>query len=279
MNKLIQIAMAGILLVSSTNMSLAKDWWQDSFIKEGSGICEGNDSIRTFSATKMEGWETSCKITKQQKIKDIDAIVLDYECGGNDLDPEITKPRELVVKLQDGIRIFPGGAKFQYCASINPYLLPQSTPKSADCPIDRSLMQSDTRDDGTYQVLQFTEGYLQGRATLTGYKNNEAIWTTRPNNMCSNGSVICRLSFRTRAGEEYEEAFQPLMVNSRPWAVFAELRQTLYMKERDATYYRKAYGGIEVDFLNGYKPADDEMILPENVYKFSGCSAAETRAE
>jgi len=51
------------------------------------------------------------------------------------------------------------------------------------------------------------------------------------------------------------------------------------MKERDATYYRKAYGGIEVDFLNGYKPADDEMILPENVYKFSGCSAAETRAE
>ncbi len=257
----------------------AGEWWQDTFIKEGSGICEDNDSIRTFSATKMEGWETSCKITKQQNIKDIDAIILDYECGGNDMNPEITKPRELVVKEPDGIRIFPGGAKFQYCASINRYLLPQSTPKFDDCPIDRSLMQSDTRDDGTYQVLQFTDGYLQGRATLTGYKNNEAIWTTRPNNMCSNGSVICRLSFRTRAGEEYEEAFQPLMVNSRPWAVFAELRQTLYMKERDATYYRKAYGGIEVDFLNGYKPADDEMILPENVYKFSGCSAAETRAE
>lgn len=263
----------------SSGNGKAGEWWQDTFIKEGSGICENNDSIRTFSATTMEGWETSCKITKQHSIKDIDAIVLDYECGGNDLDPETTKPRELVVKLQDGIRIFPGGAKFQYCASINPYLLPQSTPKSADCPIDRSLMQSDTRDDGTYQVLQFTEGYLQGRATLTGYKNNEAIWTTRPDNMCSNGSVICRLSFRTRAGEEYEEAFQPLTVNSRPWAVFAQLRQTLYMKERDATYYRKAYGGIEVNFLNGYKPATDEMILPENVYKFSGCSAAEARAE
>ncbi|WP_265975444.1 hypothetical protein [Brucella intermedia] len=41
------------------------------------------------------------------------------------------------------------------------------------------------------------------------------------------------------------------------------------MNERDATYYRKAYGGIEVNFLNGYKPAADEMILPENVYKFS----------
>lgn len=51
------------------------------------------------------------------------------------------------------------------------------------------------------------------------------------------------------------------------------------MNERDATYYRKAYGGIEVNFLNGYKPAADEMILPENVYKFSGCSIAETRAE
>jgi len=51
------------------------------------------------------------------------------------------------------------------------------------------------------------------------------------------------------------------------------------LKERGATYNRKAYGGIEVNFLNGYEPATDEMILPENVYKFSGCKGAETRAE
>lgn len=184
-----------------------------------------------------------------------------------------------LLKEQDGIRIYPDGKKYQYCASINPYLLPLYTPKADDCPVDRSLMQSDTRDDGTYQVLQFTDGTLFGRATLTGYKNSEAIWTVRPQNRCSNGAVICGMSFQTRAGEEYYEAFQPLTVNSRPWTVFAELRQTLYMKERDATYYRKAYGGIEVTFLNGYKPAVDEIILPENVYKFSGCSPAETRAE
>ncbi|NKW11222.1 hypothetical protein HGG76_26840 [Ochrobactrum tritici] len=121
--------------IFSSGDGKAGEWWQDTFIKEGSGICENNDSIRTFSATTMEGWETSCKITKQHNIKDIDAIVLDYECGGNDLDPEITKPRELIVKLPDGIRIFPGGAKFQYCASINPYLLPQSTPKSPIAPL------------------------------------------------------------------------------------------------------------------------------------------------
>jgi hypothetical protein len=61
-----------------------------------------------------------CRITKQQKINNIDAVILDYECGGNDMDPEVTTPRELIVKERDGIRIYPSipeGGKFQACST------------------------------------------------------------------------------------------------------------------------------------------------------------------
>lgn len=121
MNRYVIFALAGALLASSSSVSVAKEWWQDTFIKEGSGTCEGNDSIRTFSANEFNGWETFCKIKKQQKVKNIDAVILDYECGGNDMDPEVTTPRELIVKEHDGIRIYPTlpeGGKFQACSSI-----------------------------------------------------------------------------------------------------------------------------------------------------------------
>lgn len=279
-------AFAGALLVSSSSVSVAKEWWQDTFIKEGSGTCEGNDSIRTFTAKEMESWETSCKITKQQLIKRIDAVILDYECGGDDMEPEIYKPREMVVKDHDGIRIYPDGTRFQSCNPVKAVETPKSattvTAKSASqesCPVTLSLLKSDPRNDGTYQTLEFKDGFLDAQATLTGYKNDKPIWTAKSHATCSNGAVICRMTFKTRAGEGYQEAYQPLTVEDQPWVVFAELRQTLFMKEQNPAYERKAYGGIEVELLNGYQPAADEMILPENVYKFSGCSTAEGETE
>ncbi|MEJ5899785.1 hypothetical protein [Ochrobactrum teleogrylli] len=121
MNRYFSFALAGALLANSASVSVANEWWQNTFIKESSGTCEDNDSIRTFTAKSLKGWEINCKITKQQKIKNIDAVILDYECGGNDMDPEVTTPRELIVKEQDGIRIYPSnpeGGKFQACSSI-----------------------------------------------------------------------------------------------------------------------------------------------------------------
>lgn len=282
MNRHVIFVIAGAMLASSTSVSVAKEWWQDTFIKEGSGTCESNDSIRTFSAKELNGWETFCKITKQQKIKNIDAVILDFECGGNDMEPEVTKPRELIVKEQDGIRIYPAlpeGGKFQTCSSIKAVEAPKSVQINSDkpatqasCPINLSLLRSAARDDGTYQILEFKDGFLDAQATLTGFKNDKPIWSAKSHATCSNGAVICRMTFKTRAGEEYQEAYQPLTVDDRPWVVFAELRQNLFLKEQNPAYERKAYGGIEVDLLNGYLPAADEMILPENVYKFSGCS-------
>ncbi|GLU28003.1 hypothetical protein Brsp01_32360 [Brucella sp. NBRC 12950] len=268
--------MAGALIFGSTTLALAKEWWHDTFIQDGSGTCEDNDSLRTYSASEIYGWETSCKITKTQRINGIEnAVILDLVCGGTDMTPETYKSRELLVKDQDGIRVYPEGIKFQTCSSVKVKNAIQQETAQAICPISLSILRSDPRDDGTYQLLEFKNGFLDAQATLTGYKNDEPIWTTKSHATCSNGAVICRMTFKTRAGEDYQEAYQPLTVADQPWVVFAELRQTLFLKERNPAYERKAYGGIEVNFLNGYEPAIDEMILPENVYKFSRCSAAE----
>lgn len=270
MKKISIIVAIVIASTMATSNGWADEWWQGSFIKEGSGNCEENDSIRIYSSNKLQGWEYSCNILKQEKIEQLDAVVMNMQCSGDDFESDNMKSTELLTKTATGFEIFPSRSKFKSC---------KSDLSEAKCPINQSKLKSDRRDDGTEQILEFKDGPWNGHATLTGYKYNRAIWTTKALATCSNGSVICRLTFKTRAGKDYQEAYQPLEVDNEPWVVFAELRQNIFMMERDPTYERKAYGGIEVDFLNGYKPAADEMILPENVYKFSGCSAAETRAE
>ncbi|EMG51226.1 hypothetical protein WYI_23580 [Ochrobactrum sp. CDB2] len=263
------ISIIGAIVIFSTmavgNVS-ADEWWQGSFIKEGSGNCEENDTIRTYSSKKLQGWEYSCNILKQQKIAQLDAVVMNMECNGVDFESNNMKSTELLTKTATGFEIFPSRAKFKSC---------KSDLSAGKCPINQSKLKSDRRDDGTEQILEFKEGPWDGHATLTGYKYNRAIWTTKALATCSNGSVICRLTFKTRAGKDYQEAYQPLEVDNEPWAVFAELRQNIYLMERDPAYERKAYGGIEVELLNGYQPAADEMIIPENVYKFSECSSAD----
>lgn len=132
------------LLVGTTAMlstpsvganSGATEWWQDTFIQEGSGTCDSNDSIRTYQPKIMNGWELTCRIVKQQKLKDITAVILDFVCDGTDMDPQTLRYRELIVKEQNGIRIYPSnyeGGLYQSCSSLKI----AEQPKSDDKPVN-----------------------------------------------------------------------------------------------------------------------------------------------
>lgn len=111
---------AAIALILSGSSAVADEWWQDKFVFEGGTSCEGNDSFREFTPKGMNGYENFCKISKLQKIKGIEAIIVDMTCGGNDEDPEVREIRELVVRTKDKITIFPENKVYMRCSSIKP---------------------------------------------------------------------------------------------------------------------------------------------------------------
>lgn len=86
----------------------------------GAIVGEGDDSIRTYETKIMNGWELTCRIVKQQKLKDITAVILDYVCDGTDMDPQTLKFRELIIKEQDGIRIYPDGKNISIALQLTP---------------------------------------------------------------------------------------------------------------------------------------------------------------
>lgn len=260
------IKLAAFVLILSGTSAVANEWWHDSFVWEGGTSCEGNDTRRTFTTTEMNGWENFCKISKQQKIKGIDAVIIDMTCGGNDMDPEQTKTRELLVRTDNKITIFPEGKVYQRCSSLKP--------AENECPFEDRLYQSDVQSPGVYQSLQFKGGIYDGEALLTGYKNDTVVWTAAVHSTCSNGTPICSLSVKTMNSGEVSERYRPLqMDNKQHWIVLPALREQIYITERYSTMHGKAYGGMVAEFKDDFKPGEDELILPQNVYKFSGCNA------
>lgn len=202
MRTMIWAAGAALILVLFKGYgATAKEWWRDSFVWEGGTSCSGSDTLRTFTPSEMNGWETFCKISKQQKVKGIDAVIVDMTCGGNDMDPETTKTRELLVRTNDKITIFPEGKVYERCSNLKP--------AESECPIEQRLFQSDAESPGIYQTLQFKGGIYDAEAILTGYKNNKIIWTSSVHSACSNGTVICSLSVKTMNSEEISERYRP----------------------------------------------------------------------
>lgn len=49
--------------------------------------------------------------------------------------------------------------------------------------------------------------------------------------------------------------------------------QNVYLSERYATMNGKSYGGLVAEFLNGFTPAEHEVLTPRNMYKFAGCQS------
>ncbi|MBZ9603949.1 hypothetical protein [Phyllobacterium chamaecytisi] len=261
--RLITCAVGITLLFANVCETSAKEWWHDSFVWEGGTSCESNDSIMTFTSTEAKGWETFCKITKQQKIKGVEAVILDLRCGGDDMDPETTTSQELLVRTEEKMTIFPSGKRYERCSSLRP--------GASECAIEKRTFRSDEQSPGSYQVLQFKGGVLDGEALLTGYKDNVLAWTASARGTCSNGAVICRLAFDTMNSGEVSDAYLPIEVEGKQWIVLPTIRQNVYQTERYSTMHGKPYGGVVAKLAKDFKPTDDELVLPQNVYKYAGC--------
>ncbi|WP_245463810.1 MULTISPECIES: hypothetical protein [unclassified Mesorhizobium] len=106
---------AALLLASET--AFAEDWWKDAFAMEGSSPCDGNDSRVTFTDKSVEMWEVGCTIDKVQKIKGLDAVILDLTCS-DDTD-SVEKRRALLLKLDDSkILRYPENQVLQRCSEL-----------------------------------------------------------------------------------------------------------------------------------------------------------------
>lgn len=265
LNLLLMLGVATALL--PVNPSCAKEWWHDQFAQEGSGNCESNDSFKAYNSKTAEAWELTCKISKQQKIKGVDAVILDLHCPATDMDPTEMNYRELIIKEQDAIRIYPDGKRYQRCSVLQ---------KPADtCPVTQSIFISESRDNGKYQLLEFPEGAWFGPATITGYVNHKPAWVSKGVASCTNGTVTCSLTLPTMRNGEITQQYRPLVVNNENWVVFAALNASVYLAERQTTYQvDPPYGGLKVELFVDFTPEKDELILPDNVYKFSECKPA-----
>ncbi|AZO08319.1 MULTISPECIES: hypothetical protein [unclassified Mesorhizobium] len=95
----------------------AEEWWQGSFAAEGSSPCDNNDSIVTFTDTSVEMWEVGCTLDRVQKVKGLDAIILDMTCSDDSHSTE--KRRGLLLKLQDNkVLRYPEYQVLQLCSEL-----------------------------------------------------------------------------------------------------------------------------------------------------------------
>jgi hypothetical protein len=265
---MLRIAVLGLILAGvEAAPAVATEWWQGSYADDGAKACEDNDSIATYSSSKLDLWEGSCDIKKTQKIKGIDAVILDMTCDGEG--EELGPRRELLVSLGNGRMVrYPYGSVYRRCADL------QVQGQEA-CPFNQRLFRSETfgEFDAAYQELQFVEGAQQGKATITQFRNDKPEWTSHTNFVCSNGASICQMTFSRMEGGEMTVVYEEAQIgnNAPTIVVFPGLRQSVYQTEQYATSNRKSYGGLVADLLNGYAPEDDELTIPYNIYKYSGC--------
>lgn len=257
----------------STRVSRS-EWWQDTFIWEESGReCSGNDTISTYSTNEAEFWESSCSIRKITPLKEIDAVILDMKCKG--LPGEGTWFRQQILMKSEDNRIasFPPLQKLKRCSSQKDT---PDTSAQSECDVNSRLYRSQlykAPDPNSYQELQFTGGAATGAVDLTEYRQGQAVWVAHGRFTCSNGASICRVNFPLTLGEQVELPYEMVgdAGSSPEMVVIPALRQEVYQTGQYATLHDKAYGGLAVDFLNGFEINEDELTLPANVYTYAGC--------
>lgn len=113
----IKICSVAVLLLLAPQTAFAEEWWKDSFATEGSSPCDNNDSRVTFTDKSVEMWEVGCTLDKVQKLKGLDAVVLDMTCS--DDENSVEKRRALLLKLEDNkILRYPEYQVLQRCSEL-----------------------------------------------------------------------------------------------------------------------------------------------------------------
>ena len=112
-----KICSVATVLLLAPEMALAEEWWKDSFATEGSSPCDNNDSRVTFTDKSVEMWEVWCTLDRVQKLRGLDAIVLDMTCS--DDEQSVDKRRALLLKLDDNkILRYPENQVLQRCSEL-----------------------------------------------------------------------------------------------------------------------------------------------------------------
>ncbi|MEO5755405.1 MAG: hypothetical protein ABIQ51_00970 [Mesorhizobium sp.] len=112
-----RIYLAATLLSLAPQMAFADEWWKGAFANEGSSPCDNNDSRVTFTDKSVEMWEVGCTVERLQKLKGLDAIVLDMTCS--DDEQSVEKRRSLLLKLDDDKLLrYPENQVLQRCSEL-----------------------------------------------------------------------------------------------------------------------------------------------------------------
>lgn len=112
-----KVCSVATVLLLAPEMAFAEEWWKDSFASEGTSPCDNNDSRVTFTDKSVEMWEVWCTLDRVQKLRGLDAIVLDMTCS--DDEQSVDKRRALLLKLEDNkILRYPEYQVLQRCSEL-----------------------------------------------------------------------------------------------------------------------------------------------------------------
>lgn len=218
-------------------------------------------------------WEEGCEIGKSYAIKGVDGVILDLKC--TDEGEEKPPRRELLLKLQDGkVASYPPLHVLKRCSSLKDAATKPFEPK---CDFNSRLYRTPpfpNTDPGSYQELRFTNGLADGDIELTEIRQARPVWKAHGTFTCSNGFSICRVNFPVMLGDPEELPFEQVASdgNSPEMIVVPSFQQDVYQIQRNAVSVGKKYGGLVVDFLNGFSLKEDELTAPANVYRYAECA-------
>jgi len=112
-----KICSVAAVLMLAPGMASAQEWWKDSFAIEGSSPCDNNDSRVTFTDKSVDMWEVGCTLDRVQKLRGLDAVILDMTCS--DDEQSVEKRRALLLKLDDNkILRYPEYQVLQRCSEL-----------------------------------------------------------------------------------------------------------------------------------------------------------------
>lgn len=112
-----KICSVAAVLLMAPGGAFAEEWWKDSFATEGSSPCDNNDSKVTFTDKSVQMWEVWCTLDRIQKLRGLDAVVLDMTCS--DDEQSVDKRRGLLLKLDDNkILRYPENQVLQRCSEL-----------------------------------------------------------------------------------------------------------------------------------------------------------------
>ncbi|WP_395517544.1 hypothetical protein [Pseudorhizobium flavum] len=154
------------------------------------------------------------------------------------------------------------------CAALTTLVSPAiAAPK---CDDQRAIWA--TEADGVRRIVYGSDGVqsTDTRIFFEEWRNGRLAWRVEAEGTCSNGASIC--SAMVRNNEAKDGTSEPGMTDAiievidhdgdevADYVIFAGLGQSLYYS-----------GGAKASWFNGFAPAEGDMVLLPNIYKFLGC--------